>query len=112
MNIFSKITTAEEWLNRHALECIEKKYADINELKCLMIHFAREHIEEALKEASEKANLHEDYYNEENFSINELKELANEGYPRKDSFGDIYAVDIVSIDKNSILNAYSLENIK
>ena len=48
----NKILTAEEWLNKHALECIEKNCADINELKCIMIHFAREHVEAALKAAN------------------------------------------------------------
>ena len=47
----SKIPTVEKWLNKHALECIEKDCVNINELKCIMIHFAREHVEAALKEA-------------------------------------------------------------
>jgi uncharacterized protein YqfB (UPF0267 family) len=108
----SKIPTAKLILT--GKETYDLEYSTVSKYDALeaMIEFAKLHVEEALKQASEKANLHEDYYNEENFSINELKELANEGYPRKDSFGDIYAVDIVSIDKNSILNAYSLENIK
>ena len=74
--------TAEEWLNKHALECIEKNCADINELKCIMIHFAREHVEAALKKASEKAEW--------------------KGYT-------LAAVEICDY---SILDAYPLENIK
>ncbi len=108
----SKIPTAKLILTEK--ETYEPEYSTVSKYDALeaMIEFAKLHVKAALKEASEKANLHEDYYSEDDFSTNELKELANEGYPRKDSFGDIYAVDIVSVDKNSILNAYPLENIK
>lgn len=89
----SKIPTVEEWLNKHALECIEKNCADINELKCIMIHFAREHVEAALKESSKKVKLIK-------------KEMKYTGVRA----GGSYFTDI--IDKNSILNAYPLENVK
>lgn len=51
----SKIPTVEKWLNKHALECIEKDCVNINELKCIMIHFAREHVEAAIKACIEDA---------------------------------------------------------
>lgn len=50
-----------------------------------MIEFAKLHVEAALKEASEKAELEGDE-------------------------GSIF--DYISVDKDSILNAYPLENIK
>jgi hypothetical protein len=80
----SKIQTAEEWLNKHALECIEKNCADINELKCIMIHFAREHVEAALKEALDSI-------------------------PCLGSSTDIPNYEDV---EEAVLNAYPLENIK
>ena len=89
----SKIPTAEEWLNKHALECLEKNCADINELKCIMIHFAREHVEEALKEAIEKAVTDYEYAGETG------------------EFNDISVYDYF-VDKESILNAYPLGNVK
>lgn len=88
----NKIPTTEEWLNKHALECIEKNCADINELKCIMIHFAREHVEAALKEASEKVEMISD--ENQDFRLQHCN-----------------CIDYI-IDKDSILNAYPLENIK
>ena len=89
----SKIPTVEKWLNKHALECIEKDCVNINELKCIMIHFAREHVEAALKEASEKAVTDYEYAGETG------------------EFDDISVYDYF-VDKKSILNAYPLENVK
>lgn len=84
----NKIPTAEEWLNKHALECIEKNCADINELKCIMIHFAREHVEAAKKE-----------YLQQGFG--RYMEHPFDKYPTR-----------VPTDEDSILNAYPLENVK
>jgi len=59
----------------------------------VMIEFAKLHVEAALKEASEKAKQIEDPY-------------AYTG-----NTGSEYPADYI-IDKDSILNAYSLKNIK
>ena len=95
-------------------ETYDPEYPTVSKYDALeaMIEFAKLHVEAALKEASEKAEIQEDYYSDDNFSLSDLKELADNGYPRTDNYGEIYAVDIVSINKNSILNAYPLENIK
>lgn len=58
-----------------------------------MIEFAKYHVEQALKAASEKAKQ-------------KKKEIPYEGVRA----GGSYYIDI--IDKDSILNAYSLKNIK
>lgn len=81
-----KALTAEKFLNK-------KKYPSFNEngglgihyVKEAMIEFAKIHVQEALKQASEKAQA----YNKSKFS------------------SDINP----QVDMESILNAYSLENI-
>lgn len=64
----SKIPTAEEFLK--SSETYDKEYSTISlyDAEQRLIEFAKLHVEAALKASSEKANLHEDYYNEENFS--------------------------------------------
>ena len=84
-----KIPTAEEFL-------LQKPFIHgmtRNDQAIVMIEFAKSHVQEALKQASEKANtiVHKHIHDE-----NEI-----DGY---------VLIDI--IDKNSILNAYSIENIK
>lgn len=59
----------------------------------LMIEFAKLHVEEALKEASEKAVTDYEYAGETG------------------EFDDISVYDYF-VDKKSILNAYPLENVK
>ena len=56
--------------------------------KKMLIEFAKYHVEQALKEASKKASI-----------IDE-------------SIGGGLNIEVKSINKDSILNAYSLENIK
>lgn len=63
----------------------------------IMIEFAKYHVEQALKEASEKcllkfSNYKGDWESIETFSVNQYTDL--------------------SISKDSILNSYPLENIK
>ena len=60
--------------------------------KC-MIEFAKMHVQEALKQASEKADADFTYLGDD------LKEIGAE-------YIEVYTI------KDSILNAYSLENIK
>lgn len=45
-----------KWLKTHASEFINNDNLNINELENLMIHFAREHVEAALKEADIKGS--------------------------------------------------------
>jgi len=61
---------------------------DIENVYHAMREFAKYHVEQALKEASKKASI-----------IDE-------------SIGGGLNIEVKSIDKDSILNAYSLENIK
>ena len=82
------IPTAEEFLDANTSGIVD-------ELKCkeLMIEFAKLHVEAALKEASEKVRQIEDPY-------------AYTG-----NTGSEYPADYI-VDKDSILNAYTLTNIK
>ena len=85
--------TAEEFL-------IEKEYPLYNEFGGLgmyyvreaMIEFAKMHVQEALKQASEKADADFTYLGDD------LKEIGAE-------YIEVYTI------KDSILNAYPLENI-
>ena len=89
-----KALTAEKFL-------IEKNYPLYNEfgglgmyyVKEAMIEFAKMHVQEALKQASEKADADFTYLGDD------LKEIEAE-------YIEVYTI------KDSILNAYSLENIK
>lgn len=84
------IPTAEEYTNKalDGLGRINKEHAIY-----LMIEFAKLHVIEALKQASEKAT----------------------GTPMYD-YGNRYKIELVrdnvNINEDSILNAYPLENIK
>ena len=79
----SKIPTAKLILT--GKETYELEYPTVSKSDALesMIEFAKLHVEAALKEASEKANL---------------------------KYGETPGTE--EIDKNSILKSYSLENIK
>lgn len=85
--------TAEEFL-------IEKEYPLYNKsgglgmyyVREAMIEFAKMHVQEALKQASEKADADFTYLGDD------LKEIGAE-------YIEVYII------KDSILNAYSLENI-
>lgn len=84
----SKIPTAEEFI----LDNYEVNYANPEILK-VMIEFAKLHVKAALKLASEKAKQIEDPYS------------------YTGNTGSEYPADYI-IDKDSILNAYPLKNIK
>ena len=80
----NKIQTVEEFL-------IENKVVGMTHLlTSIMIEFAKLHVKEALKQASEKAY----------------------GYPFEEDVGYMEGNINVEIYENSILNSYSLENIK
>ena len=79
-----------DWLNGFEL--------DVNQIEDLMIEFAKYHVQKALKQASEKAFV-------EYIDLN-----TDETFDYTDVITDD---DVeVNINKESILNAYSLENIK
>lgn len=82
--------TAEEY----ALENMQG--VDLQEIESALIGFAQMHIKAALKAAAEKG-LIRIQNKEENYTEKVLT---------------TYAGSIVTVDKNSILNAYPLENIK
>ncbi len=69
-----------------------------------MIEFAKLHVVKALKQASEKVQLDGYNYNEKGIQINK----SNFGQEINAGTSNFY----VSTSKDSILNAYSLENIK
>lgn len=78
-----------------------------------MIEFAKMHVEAALKEASEKAKLakafdYGSYYESTaNFKPIDDKVVVEEQHGHGDS-----GYSAIKVDTDSILNSYSLENIK
>jgi hypothetical protein len=96
-----KLPTAEEFL----------KEAQSNPTKGwtthkAMIEFAKLHVEAALKEASEKAT-----WQNESFDTY-FGDLRNFDFIDTDGAGDPSTGHNVFVDKDSILNSYSLEKIK
>jgi hypothetical protein len=91
----NKIPTAEEFLKQYELGNTGKM--DIEDAKEAIIEFAKLHVEAALKSASENA-----YVEYIDLDTNEIFDYT-----------DVITDDNVGADvnKNSILNAYSLENI-
>lgn len=88
-----KIPTAKEFLSSTSTlnkRLFLKKTEDFDQAVDRMIEFAKLHVQAALKEASEKFKM-------------KIK-------------GDVHELDMnddwMEVDKNSILNAYPLENIK
>lgn len=92
----NNLPTAEEFLKNFNEEenNIDKLYYD-SYVKKAMIKFAKMHVQEALKQAYQKAELKEQEKGDEQicFMVNDM--------------GDAYV-----LDKDSILNAYDLNNIK
>ena len=75
----------------------------------IMIKFATLHVTEALKQAAENAKQNHLYFDKED---NYEEYMTNKGFLRKDENGDSYGLDVLKINKDSILNSYPLENIK
>lgn len=106
------IPTAEEFLDKKygvfTDDRTGEKFADCvtpNDL----IEFAKLHVEEALKEAYQKSMIHtRGIYDDR---INTLSDEGISLYKGDPYFGE-YSSVYVKIDKDSILNAYPLENIK
>jgi hypothetical protein len=127
-----QIPTAEEWIKKHYEEDVKihfinfsrrenkeqtyKEYAQIHPLKKLeetMIEFAKLHVEAFRQEILKNGKIKEEFFSTEDTSLSSIKEIiANGGYGRYNIYGDVYGVDKVSIDRDSILNNYPLENIK
>ena len=81
----SKIPTAEEFFEQHIQRGVNNTHS--NYLNTA-IEFAKLHVTEALKEASENAEI------------------------KTEEIGGGLNIEWKVIDKNSILNAYPLENVK
>lgn len=107
----SKIPTAEEFLIKESilLKTIEESgnfplnltrdthIGTAKDIKKAMIEFAKLHVEVALKQASINANLY----------------LHNTGWKHSSDIKTVKCHNYdASINKDSILNAYALENIK
>jgi hypothetical protein len=92
-NNMKTLPTAEEFYIQ--LSFMPNHHQLGHDIKTAMIEFAKLHVEKALKEASEKVVMYD------------ANDIDN---PEEDETGMPYEYYIV--DKNSILNAYSLTNIK
>lgn len=91
-----QIPTAREFYDKH----------DSDDCVVMMIDFAKLHVEAALKEASEKAT-----WQNESFDTY-FGDLRNFDFIDTDGAGDPSTGHNVFVDKDSILNSYSLEKIK
>jgi hypothetical protein len=91
-----KIPTAEEILSKKFSEL--KSSFDLNDIKDCMIEFAKLHVEQALKEASESRciKMHDKIW---------FAQSLEPGTKILDRVN-------ITVDKDSILNSYPLENIK
>ena len=116
----NKIPTAEElcrieYEDNRPENIFMERSVDMKWAIFMMKQFAKIHVIEALKQASEKAKINTEYYHEDDVGRTKLKEildispLASE---RTDEDGLLYAVDTYEINKDSILNAYPLNLIK
>jgi hypothetical protein len=102
-----KVPTAEEVFKEyHGFEA-DHSSSDIIDL---MIEFAKIHVEAALKEASEKAKVQGYSYDYESNSRTDLDVYGAE--MNVDGVTDCDTGLYVSTNKESILNAYPIENIK
>lgn len=114
-----KIPTAEEFVEKtnlysHKDDAGDKVYYD-NHTHTLMIEFAKLHVQKALESATENAKIKTEYYHEEDVGRIRLREILDSSdlaSERTDGDGIMYAVDTYEVNKQSILNAYPLENIK
>lgn len=114
-----KIQSTEEYFklysNLYSFEEGDSMYLiDKEDYQKTMIEFAKYHCTQALKEASEKGNIKIEQYHEDTHSISIIKEKEDEPFIGRyaDMDGCLLGVDVFSIDKDSILNAYPLNLIK
>lgn len=98
----SSILTAEEFLiskSQQYAKGIGNSFKNNETLECeRLIEFAKFHVKEALKQVSEKAEF-DNYNNSDTERRSKGKIISHNGWTYQ-------------IDKESILNAYPLENIK
>lgn len=103
----NNLPTAEEWLNDHkelskydVASYDEGGYLGVDEYKLyqIMTEFAKLHVQKALEEASENAKIF----------------LAKDWIRKEETIyhNQLIGPITVKADKDSILNAYPLENIK
>ena len=114
----SKIPTAEEFLHQskslHDMWDNTRGRGEWDEKAIINSHieFARLHVEACKKEIAEKARIKHEYQ-EEIYNFNYCDNF-DEGlcFMRMDEDGMPFGADIVEVNKDSILNAYPLTNIK
>lgn len=111
----NKIPTAEELINlTTSMDHPESKGMIYKDIKDIMIEFAKLHVEAALRAASEKQVI-EAYYEDWNDTENTGKDGP---FLNDNNYEATYLAPVISggkcfvVDKNSILNAYPLTNIK
>jgi hypothetical protein len=120
--MLNKIPTAEEFFKEFDLNKAPIKYSSEEGYAYLAgkrdaykkaIEFAKLHVKAALETAAERVKLRHDYFDEDICSRKELRELENKSFhfARTDQDGCLYAVDKVSLNKDSILNSYPETNI-
>ena len=86
-----------DWLNGFEL--------DVNQIEDLMIEFAKFHVEKALDLASKKSKV--------DLHVRKDKKGAKYKLVQNGEEYDLFrTVQMYKVNKESILNAYSLENIK
>lgn len=103
------IPTIEEFLETN--RCFDE--LNNSHLKKVIIDFTKLHVEAFRREILKNGKIKEEFFSTEDTSLSSIKEIiANGGYGRYNIYGDVYGVDKVSIDRDSILNNYPLENIK
>ena len=94
-----KIPTANKLIRENDTLILHKvEYVSYKETRSLMVEFAKMHVEAALKEASEKARVQ-----------------MGESYMREQIIihpNSLIDTVIITADAESILNSYSLDNIK
>lgn len=107
-NQFAQKTGYEDWYDylsyckSNGFDESEIGYNDLIKFCC------KHYVQEALKQASEKAkwdcNTRQSHFGDMNRGNYDFADTGGDG--------DIYQVHEIFVDKKSILNAYSLENIK
>ena len=93
---------AETYINISKL-AFKSKILQFNVIEEWIKQAQEEAVRETVKECAENTKLNHLYYNEWDHKMTYLK-LKNSGFPRCDQDGYQYGVDILEIDKNSILS--------
>lgn len=78
----------------------------VSDMTNIMIEFAKYHVEQALKSGSNKALI------EYGMNEDESLKLGNPVYDYEYKYTNFDSLPTMGINRNSILNAYPLENIK